>query len=237
VYGLLGDSSGGTYSTIVRFDESGVRDATFGQIDLPADAGYYDGLELAPGGRILAIGSQSVVAIAGSGIDASWGINGRAALDGTFRGVSAIDSQGRLYVGLADHVVRFTAAGTPDASFAYSGAVGALAVDAQDRVFVGGASSADRLDDTGAVSTSLAAPAAVTDIAFDSLGRVYVTARGQTLRYGADGMFDRSLGMGSTHAVRCGGQSKCWLFGVEEHATPMEQEFDIQEMYVLRLAD
>ncbi len=237
VYAVLGDSSGGSFSTIIRFDETGVRDTAFGQIDLPTGAGYYNGLELAPGGRILAIASQTVVAIAGGGVDPTWGANGQLAIDGYFRGVSAIDSQGRLYIGLGDHAVRVTAGGALDPAFTFAGTVGALAVDAQDRVLVGGAASAMRLDDTGAITATFGAPAAVTDIALDSLGRLYVTAAGQTLRYAADGTLDRALGMGSTRGVRCGGRMTCWLYGVEEHITPPEQEFDIDELYALRLAD
>jgi len=244
VYAIAGDESGGSLSAIVRFDETGATDTAFIPIDLPqVNGGYWVGLEVAPSGRLLAIAGDSqttVVAIANGAVDPTWGTNGEITLTDTYPfagGRSAIDSQGRLYLGYPDHVVRLTAAGAVDAAFAYAGTVGALAVDGQDHLLVGGASAVSLLDDTGAVTATFAAPAAVNDLALDGLGRMYVTAAGQTARYAADGTFDRELGIGSTYGVRCKGSAHCWLYGVETHVTPMEQEFDIYEMYALRLAD
>jgi hypothetical protein len=233
IYAVVGDGDGGSISTILHYDDALEPDTAFGEIDLPiADQtlGYWRGVELS-GGRILAIGSQGVVAIskATRQIDTTWGANGRFTYTSEYRGESVVDSQGRLYLVLDSGVIRLTPSGALDSTFSNADAR-VIAIDASDRIYVGSATRAARLSSTGSDAVTYVSGAATDDIAVDASGRVYVVSAGSVMRYANDGTSDRSLGFGSTRSIVCPASGSCYLLGVD-HAQYLV------ENYVLRLAD
>jgi len=242
VHVLVGDTSGGHYGALVHYDAQLAADTAFGQVDLPTDSGigYWRGLEVTASGRIVAIAMEppTVVAVANGAVDTTYGTSGRTVLSGTFGGVSAIDSQGRLYVGLGDHAVRLTSTGALDGTFTFSSPVHALAVDASDRLYIASDGYAARVDTTGTPVVSIdTASQPVSDIAVDATGRIYLTVNGQIDRYTATGTLDRTLGFDSTLGVRCGSAHPCWISGTNVDRDPNVPLQYNYESYVLRLAD
>ena len=236
---LIGDDSGGSWSTILHFDDAGTRDAAFGQLDLPFGAGgYYWGLERAESGRLLAIAGDpiAVVALANGAVDTSYGTSGVTTVPtGAFAGRSAIDSQGRLYLGLGSSAVRLTASGAIDSSFTFTSVVAAVAVDSSDRPYVASGTTVQRLTDTGAPQLTIDTGALVSDVAVDGSGRIYATVNGVVQRYDATGTLDRDLGWDTSRATRCVFGQHCWIVGVD--SVDAGDGVTFNQPYVLQLAD
>lgn len=222
IYALIGDSSGGANSAILHFTDAGAPDFTFSQIDLP-NAGtpitYYRGLELV-GSRILAIGDFGVLAIKNGSVDTTYGTSGATTFPTQFRGESAVDSQGNLYVVLDDRVLKLTAAGAIDNTFAYTGTPRAITIDAADNVFVADGTHATRLAATGSGVALYSGTTTVDDVAVDSLARVYVVSGGVIRRFSFAGALEAIVGFNSARSVACPPSGGCYLLGVNVDTTP-----------------
>jgi hypothetical protein len=240
VYALLVNSNVLAYGMIAHFDDALVLDSSPGaQVELPYESGnpYYD-LQVAPSGRVLAIGSVGVVAIANGAVDTTYGTSGRAAFPGYFSYSSVIDSQGRLYAALTNRLVRIAANGTVDGSFVYNFSVDALAIDSADRVYVQRDFNIARLTETGSEAVTIATTLLGYELAIDASGRIYVVS-GNTVSRFTNGAFETTLGYGTEHSVICPPNGACYLLGVDMVPTiPFSSgPADYLEKYVLRLAD
>ena len=215
---VLGLAAGTYY--VEHFDDLGTRDTAFGQIALPAGNAYY-AIQIAPGGRILAVGPNGVAAISAGALDTSWGTNGVAAITtmATFP-FTAIDSLGRLYIAYSEHVTRLTTSGAIDSGFAFGGTeISAVAIDQNDHVLIGTAQTgtngfADVLDTSGGVigTWDTGQPGFVTDLAVDVNGGLYATASYVATRFG--GFSSGPVGFVGATGVRCGRTGPCWVTGV-----------------------
>lgn len=82
------------------------------------------GLERQPGGRIILVGRNTARAYtAARAVDPAYGVDGIASFfaSGQFEGPTAIDTQGRLYLGVTTGVLRLLADGAVDPGFSYAG--------------------------------------------------------------------------------------------------------------------
>ncbi|HUS28468.1 MAG TPA: hypothetical protein VMZ53_08165 [Kofleriaceae bacterium] len=231
---LVANTNNFAMAILVHLDDSF---ALVSQTDLPFDSAnpYYD-LQRAPSGRILAIGSKAVVAIANGVVDTTYGTNGRVVLPGTYNNRSVIDSQGRLYAVVSSSLIRITANGTVDGSFGYGNSLLALTVDSTDRVFVVTGSNVVRLSETGYGELSIPATYA-DDIAIDASGRIYLVGSGRVYRY--SGGTQELIGYDTTYSVVCPSSGACYLLGanmltVHPFTTTAPSYY---EPYVLRLAN
>jgi hypothetical protein len=230
-YVMVGDQSGGSYSALVRFDSAWNRDDTFGQVDLPITS-YYTALARQSSGRLLAMSRTTVVAYKSGGApDPSYGNAGRREIGDGFKGAFAVDTQDRLYLVLdGASIIRLTAAGNLDGTFAYSGTIGAIAVDAADRLYITTPTGIVLLDETGAATTVIANVDA-RDLAITD--KLYVVTSSQgTRRYTLDGTLEQAVGFSSASHARCG-SGACWIYGVQ---TGSYMQSFANEQYVVKLA-
>jgi hypothetical protein len=240
IYALVVNSNVLAYGMIVRFNNALVPDNSPGaQVELPYESGnpYYD-LQVAPSGRLLAIGSVGVVAIANGAVDTTYGTSGRAAFPGFFSYSSAIDSQGRLYAALNNKLVRVTANGTIDGSFVYNFSVDALTIDSADRVYVQRDFTIARLTETGTEDLTISTTLFAYELAIDASGRIYVVS-GNTVSRFTNGVFETTVGYGTEYSAICPPSGGCYLLGADMVPTiPFSSgPPDYLEKYVLRLAD
>lgn len=230
-YVMVGDQSGGSYSAVVRFDSAWNRDDTFGQVDLPYTS-YYTALARQSSGRLLAMSRTTIVAYKSGGApDPSYGNAGRREIGDGFKGSFAVDTQDRLYLVLdGASIIRLTAAGNLDGTFAYSGTIGAIAVDAADRLYVATPTGIVRLDETG-TATTVVANVDARDLAITDKLYVVTSTQG-TRRYTLDGTLEQAVGFSSASHARCA-SGACWVYGVQ---TGSYMQSFANEQYVVKLA-
>jgi hypothetical protein len=236
IYALVTSSSLGEVGAILRFDDM---TSAVTQIDLPFESSnYYYDLQIAPGGRLLAIGSNGVVAIANGAIDTTYGTSGRVVFPTSFSYVSVLDSQGRLYALLSGRIVRITANGTIDGSFSYTASPETLAIDAADRVYTSSGVRIIRLTQTGAEDLSIFTTVFASDITVDASGRIYVLSANQVFRY-TNGSYESTLGYGTEYSVVCPASGGCYLLGYNTRTTVpfFSGPSSYVEKYALRLAN
>lgn len=239
IYVLIGDAGGGSYSAILHLTDAGVPDSPFTEIDLPRGGfvNYYRGLELV-GSRLLALGDFGVVAIslATGQVDTTYGTNGWFGFPSQFRGESALDSQGQLYVVLDDRVLKLKTNGSVDSTFAYTGTPRVITIDSADNVYIGDGTHGERLTTTGSVIALYSGTTTVDDVAVDSSSRVYVVSAGVVRRFTFAGSLESEQGYGTTRSIACPPSGGCYLLGVnvDPSPDPLPTYF---ENYVLRLAN
>jgi len=234
IYALVGDANGGSISAILHFTDDVTPDTSFAEIDLPIDGtlGYYRGLELAPGGRLLAIGSGGVLALVNGVVDTTYGTAGKTTFPpAQFRGESVIDSQGRLYVVLDDRVLRLTANGAIDSTFTYTGTPKVIAIASNDFVYIGTPDRVARLTDTG--TELLLGSFPTDDIAIDGADQIFIVTGGFVRRYNF-GSFSGTLGYGTARSVVCPPTGTCYILGTNNDTTAYPLAY-YYENYVLRL--
>jgi hypothetical protein len=239
IHALVVNTNDIAIATVVHLDDAGVPDGT--QVNLPYDAAnpYYE-LQLA-GGRILAIGFASVMAMANGVIDTTYGVNGRTFFGSSYDNANAIDSQGRLYVALASGLRRLTTNGVFDSNFSYPHVITGLAIDSLDRVYVLNGNRIVRLTSTGVEELSISA-AFGNGLTIDGSDRIYEQIGASVARY-TNGVLDGTFGFDDMFAAGtstvCPASGACYLLGYNNlvqiglRAGPPSS----YEPYVLRLAD
>ena len=238
IYVLVVSSASAAYAAIVPLDDALVPAA---KIDLPYESGalYYD-LQITPSGRLLAITSRGIVAIANGVVDTTYGTNGRVLFPAPFAHQSLVDSQGRLYAGVVNQFLRFTANGTLEGSYGSIAEPDALAIDSADRVYVQHGTRISRLADTGIEDFGFNSSVYALDLAVDASGRIYSTGgTGIVSRFFANGVYEGTVGFGSEADAICPASGACYLLGVLRQETiPFSSgPPSYLEKYVLRLAN
>jgi hypothetical protein len=236
IYGLIDETSFGTVGAILHFSDDVTPDAAFNKIYLPVDPAlnYYHGIEVGPNGRLFVIGSLGVLAFKNGVVDTTWGSNGKVQYGTGSSGVSAIDSQGRLYVALTNRVVRFDTNGVMTTF--YSGDSRALAIDSSDRVYVGLGTYAARLSATGTEEAFYTTGSPINDIAIDGSGRVYTQSNFYIQRFAENGTLDRYFQFELMTNVICPLSGHCYVIGYDrdESFNALQYSYD---NFVVRLAD
>jgi hypothetical protein len=241
-YALVVNSSQHNYGTIIRFDDALVPNAQF---DLPNDgANLYVDLQVAPNGRLLAIGTD-VVAMANGTVDTTYGNNGRVMLaqfvNPSLRPRSMIDSQGRLYAYVSGALKRLTAAGAVDLSFSatqLNSMVDAMTIDAADHVYILSGSRVLQLSETGDTTIVVTNGPFGYDLAVDGTGRAYITSGAGLVNRYANNVASADLGYGNASSVICPPSGGCYILGVDILTqVPFTTTPDYMDKYVLRLAD
>jgi hypothetical protein len=252
-YALVVNSSQREYGTIIRFDDALVPNAQF---DLPNDVlSFYFDLQVAPSGRLLAIGLDIVAMTADGAVDTTYGSNGHVTLGQVInpaaKNHTMIDSQGRLYVAMGGgRLQRFTAEGVLDTVFSSNlgnltvGSVDAVTIDTAD-IYILTNKKVVHVSDTGASTILFVIPSPLQpgssigyDIAVDSSGRLYVTTgAGLVTRY-TSGVASADLGYGNASSVICPPNGACYILGVDVMPKiPDSTGRNYMDKYVLRLAD
>ncbi|HTL31539.1 MAG TPA: hypothetical protein VL326_00365 [Kofleriaceae bacterium] len=236
-YVLVKNSGQPQYAAILHVNDALVPDVG---IDLPADASnpYYD-LQVQTGGRLLAIGLRSVVALLPSGAyDTTYGPSGQSFFPSNYANHNVLDSQGRLYVTTATGTVRLGTNGSIDTSFSYPINPTSITIDAADHVFVLVGTRVAQLSPTGTETVKVSNAPFANDLDVDGSGRFYLVSNAIVQRY-TNGTLEGAVGYDDTSSVTCPLSGGCYLLGVGVLA---QKPFstgapDYMEKYVLRLAN